>query len=113
VDTEAGPFDFPGWWEGDQGNKNGPSLSLVQSNTACSGDLPAVGCQPVIPICAAGNERPGNRFEMYCVAFGGFEITHIDNHDVDARFIGPVSVVDGEGGGDPTAGEARVIRLVE
>ena len=113
VDTDAGPYSLPGWWEGDQGNKNGPIMSLVLSNNACTGDLPAVGCEMILPICAAGNGGGGNNFEMYCTRFGGFRITHVANHDMDAEFIGAVTVVDGEGEGAPEPGEARVIRLVE
>jgi hypothetical protein len=50
---------------------------------------------------------------MYCTRMGAFEVSQVSNHDIDAIFRGPVTLADGPAGGDPVAGEARVVRLVE
>jgi hypothetical protein len=128
VNASDPPYGIPGWWENDPGNRAGgvdpqvPNQSMTVGNDACSTGFSgsSVGCLLVLPICAAGNDVPGRNFEMYCTRAGGFRVTSYSLEGngggqprLTAEFVGPVTMAQGEGAGDPEPGEARVINLVE
>lgn len=118
VDLDLAPFDVPGWWEADQGNKGGdllPNLAGgcgMETGTKIK-DTP-VGCEFALPLCTNGNEKPGNAFEMYCVSMGRFRITANDSpQSIEAEFLGGGIATGGPGGGVPTDEDFVVIKLSE
>ena len=118
VDLDLAPFDVPGWWDADQGNKGGhmvPNLAggCGLESEAKIKDTP-VGCEFALPLCLSGNDLPGNGFQMYCVTTGRFRIT--DNKapkSIDATFLGGGVATGGPGGGVPSAQDVVVIKLSE
>jgi Flp pilus assembly protein TadG len=115
VDTGAGPFDLPGWWETKTGNKTGPTnVTLAggcNSGDTNTKDIP-VPCDVVLPLCTHGTGHSSS-FTPYCVAAGRFRIVVAENHNVDAVFLGKGTVLSGFGNGIPTAADPVVIHLSE
>lgn len=121
-------FAIPGFWGVESGNKNGHiDKQLVDSN-ACGGQgtdvNDFVGCVLAVPICTYGNDTGGGNFEVYCVTFGSFEITHNGNgpsscyagnqKHICGEFLGAAVATGGQGGGGPAdPNEVVVIKLVE
>jgi hypothetical protein len=87
-------YQIPGEWDTTTGNKNGPTLRLVNSGNACSPDF-TNSCVFVMPLCPFGNGQGGNNFRIYCTHLGLFEVTHVANHDIDARFLGGTTLNQG------------------
>lgn len=118
VDLDSAPFEIPGWWEADQGNKGGHLLPNLAGGCGAEDDAKIkatpVGCEFALPLCLNGNEKPGNGFEMRCVASGRFRI--VENHapkNITAEFLGGGIATGGEGGGVPSAQDVVVIKLSE
>jgi len=112
IDQSAGPYSIPGWWETDNGNKNGPTLQMISSGAYCDSNY-VVGCKLVLPLCTKGNGASGNSFQVYCVDLGLFEITSSNNHDIRGRFLGGATVAQGGIGGEADANGSRIVQLVE
>jgi hypothetical protein len=116
VNADEPPYGIPGWWDSDTGNHAGPVEAMVLGNSACSGSLPSVGCELVLPICTAGNDQGGTGFLMYCTTAGSFEITSVTDNGtprITATLTRGATIAQGEGTGNPQPGQARVINLVE
>ncbi|MGH3116312.1 MAG: pilus assembly protein TadG-related protein [Gaiellales bacterium] len=105
-------YSLPGWWDNDTGTRAGPVRQFLASSNACDSNL-TVGCQLVVPICMTSNGGTGTNLKMWCVGMGTFRITHSTNNDHWGYFIGASIVSSGQGGGVPTAAEARIIKLSE
>lgn len=118
VDLDLAPFDVPGWWEADQGNKGGHLLPNIAGGCGMEDgtkikDTP-VGCEFALPLCTNGNEKPGNAFEMFCVSMGRFRITDNDApQSIEAEFLGGGIATGGPGGGVPSLEDVVVIKLSE
>jgi len=118
VDLSKGPFEIPGWWEADQGNKGGHMLPNIAGGCGMDNadkikDTP-VGCEFALPLCLYGNDRPGNAFQAYCVAAGRFRITKNETpHRLVATVLGGGVVPDGPGSGIAGPGDVAVIKLSE
>lgn len=118
VDLDLAPFDIPGWWEADQGNKGGHLLPNVAGGCGMEDgtkikDTP-VGCEFALPLCVSGNAKPGNLFEMYCVTTGRFRVTENKApKSISAVFLGGGVAPGGPGGGVPTPQDVVVIKLSE
>lgn len=117
VDLDLAPFEVPGWWEADNGNKGGHYLPNIaggcgiESETKIK-DTP-VGCEFALPLCVKGNGSTSD-FEMYCVTTGRFRITANDAPKaIDAVFLGGGVSTGGGGGGVPTPQDVVDIRLSE
>jgi|GEM_PF-2325515 len=115
IDNKNGPYPIPGWWATLTGNKNGPTLAMINSGDACSGEFDSFGpgCKLVLPLCVKGTEKPGKGFEVYCVDLGLFRISSVSNHDINGVFLGHVTVSQTGIGGPADPNGARVIQLVE
>jgi hypothetical protein len=112
--SEDGTFSIPGWWETKNGNKTGPTKSLIGSGNVCQGDDFDVGCVLVLPLCTKGNNTSGNGFEMFCVDIGLFQVSLNDNHDIRAVFKGRATLTTGGGvSGPPDQNGARFVQLSE
>ena len=115
VDQDEGPYGIPGVWQADQGNKNGPTLALVNAGDVCQGRVEdfTQGCIVVLPLCDYGNNSGGNGFDMHCVDLGLFKLTQVGNHDIRGVFLGRATITAGQLGGAPDANGARIIQLVK
>jgi len=112
--SEDDTFAVPGWWETKNGNKTGPTKSLINSGNVCRGDDFGIGCLVVLPLCSKGSNTPGNGFQMYCVDLGLFEVSLNDNHDIRAIFRGRATLGSGGGvSGPPDKNGARFVQLTE
>lgn len=99
-------YPLPGVWNGDNGNQAGPTRTKVLG--ACNQE--AVGCRIQVPLCYwKANLGPN---QLYCARMGVFEITYGDANTYAGKLVGEGNVIDqGQGGGKPLFGEARVIKL--
>ena len=115
IDVDEGPYRLNDFWKVKTGNETGPINKLVASGSPCSGEYDTFneGCVLVVPLCTHGNGETGSNFEAYCVRFGAFEITFNENHDIRGVFLGAAVVTEGQGGGAPVDGEARLIKLTQ
>ncbi len=115
VDNDNAPFDVPGWWEADQGNKSGHNVQTLTTGCAIDNaklkDIP-VGCEFALPLCLQGNALPGDGFEMKCVRVGRFRISENGN-STQAIFIGGGVASGGAGLGIPDTADVVVIKLSE
>ncbi|MFZ6003847.1 MAG: pilus assembly protein TadG-related protein [Actinomycetota bacterium] len=109
---DAPSYSIPGSWDADTGNANGPTVRLVNSGTACSPDY-TVGCVLVLPLCPRGNGQTGSGFSMFCSDLGLFQITKVENHDVDGTFLGRATVNTGGIVGPADANGARIVALTD
>lgn len=109
---DAPSYSIPGSWDADTGNENGPTVRLVNSGTACSPGY-TVGCVLVLPLCPRGNGLTGSGFSMFCSDLGLFQITKVENHDVDGMFLGRATVNTGGIVGPADANGARIVALTD
>jgi hypothetical protein len=108
----AGSYALPGDWDTDTGNRNGPTLRLVNSGSVCEPDW-TTGCLVVLPLCPRSNGQGGTNYRAYCVDLGLFEISHVSNHDIDAIFRGRANVNRGGIAGPADANGARIVALTD
>jgi hypothetical protein len=112
IDQDSGPYSIPGWWGTSNGNKGGPTLTLINSGNVCDEDYD-VGCRVVLPLCVSGNDASGNGFVGYCVDLGLFEVTNSNNNDIRGDFLGGAVVSQGGIGGEADINGSRIVQLVE
>lgn len=107
---------LPGWWETQTGDRAGPARSVIASQPGCEGGS-LDNCVLVIPLCIQNNGEKGAKLELYCVRLGAFRIIDTgrgsSGNAHDGIFLGEVVVTEGQGGGLPVPGEARLIRLIK
>jgi Flp pilus assembly protein TadG len=109
---DAASYSIPGPWDADTGNENGPTVRLVNGGTACATDY-TVGCVLVLPLCKGGNGVPGNGYRMICIDMGLFQVTKVENHDIDAKFLGAAPLNQGGITGPADPNGARVVALTD
>lgn len=110
--NDSASYPLPGEWDTDTGNRNGPTLRLVNSGNVCSASF-TTGCVVVLPLCPRGNGRGGTNFRAYCVDLGLFEISHVSNHDIDAIFRGRATLNQGGIAGPADINGSRIIALTD
>jgi Flp pilus assembly protein TadG len=108
----GGTYPLPGEWDTDTGNKNGPTLRLINSGNACAPDF-TDGCMVVLPLCPRGNGQGGTGFRIYCTDLGLFEISYVANHDIDAIFRGPATINQGGIVGPADLNGSRIVALTD
>jgi hypothetical protein len=116
-----GDFSVPGVWQGNNGNKAGPTRSLVTSDLGCSGDDDddySDGCLILAPVCLRHGDYPteisDDRTDLYCVTFGTFKVVKTHSNEHHAALLGDATIItEGEGGGAPDLNEPRVIKLTK
>lgn len=121
-------FSVPGWWGVESGNKNGHIDKQLVGPDACGGQGTEVddfnGCVLAVPLCTTGKPAPGNNYEVYCVTFGSFEITHNGSgpsscysgnpQHICGRFLGAAVAAGGQGGsGQAGVNDVVLIKLVQ
>ena len=118
---ERGAYGIPGWWDSKTGTTAGPTRNVLgsfritvdgQDRAACApGQLDE--CIVVLPVCSHSNLGNGTSARFFCVMFGAFYVVQLDVNTHDGYFLGDAAVVlEGRGGGDPAAGEIRLIKLI-
>jgi Flp pilus assembly protein TadG len=117
VDPDGGPYEMPGWWETLTGNKNGQVLPNIANGCGVSDiknieNVVDLNCEFGLPLCTHGQGN-ASKFEAWCVAIGRFRVSHVQNHDLKAIFVGGGTVLSGAGGGIPAPADAVVIHLSE
>lgn len=135
VNNSDTPYQVPGWWEVDTGNKNGHLVPrLVIDEDGCdlpaNSDIDAVnGCKIAVPLCTHSNNLNGNNIELYCVTYGLFELLAYDsphanppchrdgdnaNKVICGRFLGAAVATGGQGGtGQAGVNDVVLIKLVQ
>jgi hypothetical protein len=108
----SGQYSIPGEWDTDTGNRNGPTLRLVNSGNVCSADF-VDGCVVVLPLCPRSNGRGGTNYRAYCVDLGLFEISHVSNHDINAIFRGGATLNTGGIAGPADPNGSRIVALTD
>lgn len=108
--------EVPGYWEGDTGNSVSSANQNIAGVPGCE-SIGASGCLMILPVCPDSNGESGAAFELYCTTWALFRVQTAAPHNGNrhtAELIGGAPVVlDGEAGGIPLPGEARVIRLTD
>jgi hypothetical protein len=111
-DAGPGPFTLPGWVPVTTGDKAGPIRSQIAGETVCGSTL-YVGCALVLPICDRSNGGSGSNGQLHCEVFGAFELVAQRSNSQTFRFLGRVTVANGQGGdGVPGAEDVRVVKLI-
>lgn len=105
-------YQIPGDWNADTGNANGPTLRLINSGSMCDTEF-TVGCVLVLPLCPRGNTLTGENFAMYCTDLGLFEITLVENINIDGTFLGRAVINQGSIIGPADANGARIVALTD
>lgn len=88
-------YETPGYWDTKSGNTTGALGRMLQSSDSCDlADNPQIAdldewCEIIVPLCITDNGESGTNKELYCVAFGRFEI----------GYFGPTSAL-GDARGD-------------
>lgn len=105
-------YDTPGYWDPDTGNATGPTMRLVNSGNACTETL-TLNCVMVLPLCPKTNGKTGPAVDLYCTEFGLFEVTRVENHDVEGIFRGAATFNQGGIAGPADANGARIVALTD
>ena len=105
-------YPMPGEWDTTTGNKNGPTLRLVNSGAVCDADF-TDGCLMVVPLCPRSNGQGGTNFRAYCTDFGLFEVSYVANHDIDAIFRGGTTINRGGIAGPADLNGTRIVALTD
>jgi Tfp pilus assembly protein PilX len=119
VDMSAGPYSLAGVWDGLPGNHTGPIVAGINGGSLCTSGAGAVDngapdpCILVIPLCTEAVGGGGANQQFLCQRLGTFRVQVAQNHEMEGIFLGAGTFVEGPGGGEPQAGEARTIKLVE
>jgi len=72
-----------------------------------------IGCVLPMPVCTDGMGN-GSNGQLYCVAWGAFELMSASANQQDFAFIGAATVTSGSTGtGPPTNNGINVIQLVQ
>jgi hypothetical protein len=111
-DSTTDCFALPGWIDGGNGTRTGPTRVATQN--ACLATADPDNCVLLVPICVDGTGN-GNSESLYCVAIGAFLI-HSSNGVIKhtGTFQGGVLATGGQTGtGDPTAGSVNIIKLFQ
>lgn len=109
---DAPSYSIPGEWDADTGNENGPTLRLVNSGSPCDPTY-TVGCVLVLPLCPRGNGQTGAGFAMFCSDLGLFQVTKVENHDIDGQFLGRATINYGGIIGPADLNGARIVALTD
>jgi hypothetical protein len=111
------PIALPGVFVPYTGTKTGPTNVNVVGQPEC-GDLgqsgAPIGCVMLLPICPGSNYNTGSNAELYCVAWGEFQLTKDNNNLQDFKVLGLGGQAQGGGGGfgNPGTNQAKLIQLV-
>lgn len=107
---------LPGWWGTQTGDRAGPARSVIAGQPGCTGGQ-LDNCVLVIPLCVDSNGQSGTNLELYCVRLGAFRIIDTGSgnsgNSHDGIFVGEAILSEGQGGGLPIPGEARLIKLIK
>jgi hypothetical protein len=107
---------IPGWWEGENGDRDGPVLQATTGPQGCKVGQ-TENCVMLLPI-ATNNPAPilggsGNPI-MYVVAYGAFYVTKTGNGKHVGRFYYEYSIrANGTPGWKPGSSSVTTIRLTE
>ena len=108
---------LPAWFQVTTGDRAGPTRVAIAGQAGCSAsDLsqdPA-GCVLALPICTDSNGSGGVNGELYCVAWGAFELLSSGVNNQTLGFLGAATVSSGQtASGPPSGTNIDVVQLVQ
>jgi Flp pilus assembly protein TadG len=114
-DHNAG-LPVPGWWEGENGDRDGPVVQAVVAPQGCDVGQ-TENCVMILPIVVpdpAPQDGASGNPVMYVVAFGAFYVTQTGNGKHVGRFYYEYSIrANGKEGWRPGSTHLTTIRLTE
>jgi hypothetical protein len=108
---------LPGWYSITTGDKAGPTRVAIAGQVGCTAsDLSQdpTGCVMALPICTDSNALGGSNGQLYCVAWGAFELLASNSNSQVLGFVGTADVSSGQtGSGPPSSNNINVVQLVQ
>jgi hypothetical protein len=107
---------LPAWLQVTTGVRAGPTRVAIAGEVGCdASDLSEEpsGCVLALPICTDSSGAAGHNGELYCVAWGAFELLSATSNTDVLGFLGPATVSSGVAGSVAPSSTVDVVQLVQ